>query len=98
MKTIYVEPASIEINGSSIGTVTKVSISGSCELFATQMNVWVNMLSSSASFANKSLVITEGITATGVNWAAVEADVLEQLGLIKSENQTEPAPVAPMAP
>lgn len=95
MKTIYVEPASIEINGSSIGTVTKVSISGSCELFATQMNVWVNMLSSSASFANKSLVITEGITATGVNWAAVEADILEQLGLIKSENQTEPAPVAP---
>lgn len=95
MKTIYVEPASIEINGSSIGTVTKVSISGSCELFATQMNVWVNMLSNSASFANKSLVITEGITATGVNWAAVEADVLEQLGLIKSENQTEPAPVAP---
>lgn len=98
MKTIYVEPASIEINGSSIGTVTKVSISGSCELFATQMNVWVNMLSSSASFANKSLVITEGITATGVNWAAVEADVLEQLGLIKSENQTEPAPAAPVAP
>lgn len=98
MKTIYVEPASIEINGSSIGTVTKVSISGSCELFATQVNVWVNMMSSSASFANKSLVITEGITATGVNWAAVEADVLEQLGLIKAENQTEPAPVTPVAP
>ena len=56
------------------------------------------MMSSSASFANKSLVITEGITATGVNWAAVEADVLEQLGLIKAENQTEPAPVTPVAP
>lgn len=95
MKTIYVEPASIEINGSSIGTITKVSISGNCELFATQVNVWVNMMSTSASFANKSLVVTEGITATGVNWAAVEADVLGQLGLTKSENQTEPAPVAP---
>ena len=95
MKTIYVEPASIEINGSSIGTVTKVSISGNCELFATQVNVWVNMMSSSASFANKSLVVTAGITSTGVNWAAVEADVLEQLGLVKSEDQTPEAPVAP---
>ena len=95
MKTIYVEPASIEINGSSIGTVTKVTINGNCELFATQVNVWVNMMSTSSSFANKSLVVTEGITSTGVNWAAVEADVLEQLGLTKSENQTEPTPVAP---
>lgn len=95
MKTIYVEPASIEINGSSIGTVTKVSISGNCELFATQVSVWVNMMSTSSSFANKSLVVTEGITATGVNWAAVEADVLEQLGLVKSEDQTLEAPVAP---
>jgi len=95
MKTIYVEPSSIEINGSSIGTVTKVTLSGNCELFATQVNVWVNMISTSTSFANKSLVVTEGITPAGVNWAAVEADVLEQLGLTKSENQTEPAPVAP---
>jgi hypothetical protein len=95
MKTIYVEPASIEINGSSIGTVTKVTLSGNCELFATQVNVWVNMISTSTSFANKSLVVTEGITPAGVNWAAVEADVLEQLGLTKSENQTEPTPVAP---
>lgn len=95
MKTIYVEPASIEINGSSIGTVTKVTISGSCELFATQVNVWVNMMSSLSSFANKSLVVTSGITSTGVNWAAVEADVLSQLGLVKSEDQTPEAPVAP---
>jgi hypothetical protein len=95
MKTIYVEPASIEINGSSIGTVTKVSISGNCELFATQVSVWVNMMSTSASFANKSLVVTAGVTSTGINWAAVEADVLDQLGLTKSEDQTPEAPVAP---
>ncbi len=95
MKTIYVEPASIEINGSSIGTVTKVSISGNCELFATQVSVWVNMMSNSASFANKSLVVTAGVTSTGVNWAALEADVLEQLGLTKSEDQAPEAPVAP---
>jgi hypothetical protein len=95
MKTIYVEPASIEINGSAIGTVTKVTINGSCELFGTQVSVWANMMSNATNFASKSLTVTEGITATGVNWAAVEADVLSQLGLVKSEDQTPEVPVTP---
>ena len=95
MKTIYVEPASIEINGSAIGSVTKVTINGNCELFATQANVWVNMMSNDMSVANKSLTITEGITATGINWAAVEADILSQLGLVKAEDQSPAAPVVP---
>jgi hypothetical protein len=95
MKTIYVEPASIEINGSSIGTVTKVTISANCELFGTQVSVWTNMMSNSTSFASKSVTVTAGVTPTGVNWAAVEADVLSQLGLVKSEDQTPESPVAP---
>jgi len=97
MKTIYVEPASIEINGSSIGTVTKVTINGSCELFATQASVWVSMMSNDMSVANKSLTVTEGFTEAGADWTEVEADVLSQLGLVKAANQN-PTPVAPVAP
>lgn len=94
MKTIYVEPASIEINGSSIGTVTKITVNGSCELFATQASVWVNMISNEMSVASKSLTVTDGISEAGVNWAVVEADILSQLGLVKAENQN-PTPATP---
>lgn len=95
MKTIYVEPASIEINGSSIGTVTKVTMNGNCELYAAQASVWVSMMSNEMSVANKSLTVTEGFTQTGADWAAVEADVLSQLGLVKAENQN-PTPATPV--
>lgn len=95
MKTIYVEPASIEINGSSIGTVTKVTINGSCELFASQANVWVSMMSNDMSVANKSLTVTAGFTETGADWEEVEADILSQLGLVKAENQTPAVPAVP---
>lgn len=97
MKTIYVEPASIEINGSSIGTVTKVTINGSCELFATQASVWVSMMSNDMSVANKSLTVTEGFTEAGADYSAIEADVLSQLGLVKAENQN-PTPAVPVVP
>jgi hypothetical protein len=97
MKTIYVEPASIEINGSSIGTVTKLNVNGNCELFANQANVWVSMLSDGMSVASKSLTVTAGLSESGANWADVEADVLSQLGLVKAANQN-PEPVAPIAP
>ena len=97
MKTIYVEPASIEINGSEIGTVTKVTMNGSCELFASQANVWVSMMSNDMSVANKSLTVTAGFTETGADWAVVEADVLSQLGLVKAETQN-PTPAVPAVP
>jgi len=97
MKTIYVEPAVIEINGSAIGSVTKVTINGNCELFATQANVWVSMMSNEMSVANKSLTVTAGFTEAGADYSAIEADVLSQLGLVKAENQS-PAPVVPAVP
>lgn len=97
MKTIHVEPVSVDVNGSSIGTITKVTINGHFELFATQTNVWVSMLSDSASIANKHITVTAGFSESGVNWAEVEADVLSQLGLVKAANQN-PEPVAPVVP
>lgn len=97
MKTIYVEPVSVDVNGSSIGTITKVTVNGHFELFATQTNVWVSMLSDSASVANKNLVVTAGFSDSGVNWAEVEADVLSQLGLVKAANQN-PEPSTPVYP
>lgn len=98
MKTVYVEPAVIEINGHAIGTVIKVAISGSCEVFGTSANVWTNLMSAEGmSLLNKSLTVTDGITEEGINWAILEADVLEQLGLTKAANQN-PEPVAPIAP
>lgn len=97
MKTIYVEPANLEINGSSIGTVNQVNINGNFELFATQANVWVSMLANHMSVANKSLTVTAGLSEAGVVWADVEADVLSQLGLVKAANQN-PEPVSPVVP
>jgi hypothetical protein len=98
MKTIYVEPAVIEVGGTSIGTVTSVTINGSVDLFGTQANAWVNMQANGASVASKNVAVTEGISSTGVSWSEVETSVLSQLGLVKSANQTPPTPVMPGSP
>jgi hypothetical protein len=98
MKTIYVEPAVIEVGGTSIGTVTAVTINGSVDLFGTQANAWVNMQANGASVASKSLTVTEGISSTGASWSEVEASVLSQLGLVKSASQTPATPTTPAGP
>jgi hypothetical protein len=98
MKTIYVEPAEIEVGGTSIGTVTSVTISGSVDLFGTQANAWVNMQANGASVASKNVTVTEGLSNTGASWTEVETSVLSQLGLVKSAIQTPPTPTMPGTP
>jgi hypothetical protein len=97
MKKVKVEPATLEMNGTSLGTVKSVLINGQCELFAQKMNVWVNLMGETETLASKSLVVEEGFSEAGVSWTEVEADVLFQLGLTKSANQEEIAP-APTLP
>lgn len=91
MKTIQVNPAEVSMNGQVLGTVTAVNIGGSVEIFASSVNAWVNLMSNGASLAGKSLSISEGCSEAGIDWVAVEADVLSQLGLVKA---AEPAPQA----
>lgn len=94
MKTIYVEKADILINNKVVGSVTRIDLGGSIEVFGTQANVWVNIPGNGYGSANKQLTVTEGVTPEGVNWALVEADVLNQLGLVKALDQN-PSPVTP---
>lgn len=98
MKTIYVEPAEIEVGGTSIGTVTSVTINGSSDLFGTQANAWVNMQANGVSVASKNLTVTEGFSSAGAIWAEVENSVLSQLGLVKSASQTPQTPTMPGTP
>jgi hypothetical protein len=98
MKTIYVEPAIIEVGGTSIGTVTSVSINGSFEFFGTQANAWVSMQTDGAGIASKNVTVTSGVSESGVSWAEVEASILSQLGLVKLANQTPPTPKMPGTP
>lgn len=94
MKTIQVNPAEVSMNGQVLGIVTSVNIGGSVEIFSSSVNAWVNLMGSGANLAGKSLVITEGCSEAGIDWVAVEADILEQLGLTKAAVQE---PVAPQA-
>lgn len=95
MKTIYVEPAQVEMNGTVLGTVTSININGSVELFATTGSAWVNLQGSSAGLAGKQISIASGISADGCDWDAIEADILSQLNLIKAANQAPSAPAMP---
>jgi hypothetical protein len=95
MKTIYVEPAQVEMNGTILGTVTSIGVNGSVELFSSTGSAWVNLMGSGAGLASKQIQIASGISESGVDWAAVEADILSQLNLIKAEEQ---APILPPAP
>lgn len=94
MKTIYVEPATVELNGASLGTVNQISVSGSVEIFGTTGTAWVNMIGNGVNLASKSIVLASGVSASGADWSAVEADVLSQLGLTKAADQN-PAPAQP---
>ena len=84
MKTIQVNPAEVSLNGTVLGTVTSVNIGGSCEVFSTSLNVWTNLMGNGANLAGKNLTVTAGCTEAGIDWEAVEADVLSQLGLVKA--------------
>lgn len=95
MKTIYVEEAQVEVNGTSLGTVKSVDINGSIELWGTTGSAWVNLRGDGSNLASKTIAIGAGLSASGANWDAIEADILSQLGLTKSANQTPPAPVMP---
>jgi len=94
MKTILVESASVELNGAVLGTVNQVSINGSLELWSTSGNAWVNLIGNGVSLANKTIVISEGISEAGADWDLIEADILAQLGLTKAADQN-PAPTQP---
>jgi len=82
------------MNGQVLGTVTAVNIGGSVEIFASSCNAWINLMSSGASLAGKSFSISEGCSEAGIDWEAVEADILSQLGLEKAAEQE---PVVPQA-
>lgn len=90
MKTIYVDPVSVDLNGVSLGTIQSVMINGNIEIFGTSLNVWTSMQSNGIQIASKSLQVTAGCTESGVDWAVVEADILSQLGLVKAKSQTPP--------
>lgn len=94
MKTIFVEPATVELNGAALGTVNQISVSGSVELFSTTGTAWVNMIGNGVNLASKSVIISEGLSASGANWASIESDILSQLGLTKAAEQN-PAPTQP---
>ena len=98
MKTILVEPAALEVNGTVIGTVTQVTINGSIELGGTSGSAWVNLSGNNVSLANKSIAIADGISEAGADWALIEADVLAQLGLTKAANQNASPTPAPTQP
>lgn len=87
MKTILVEPAILELNGSEMGTVTSINIGGSVEVFGTSVNAWVSFMGSGTQLSSKSVSVTAGCSEAGIDWAAVEAEVISQCGLVKAANQ-----------
>ena len=95
MKTIYVEPAQVEMNGTVLGTVTSINVNGSVELFASTGSAWVNLMGNGTGLASKQISIESGISASGADWAAIEADILSQLNLIKAASQTPAGPAMP---
>lgn len=97
MKTIYVEEAQVEVNGTSLGTVKSVDVNGSIELWGTTGSAWVSLRGDGTSLASKSITIGGGLSVSGANWDAIEADILSQLGLVKSANQN-PTPAGPAMP
>jgi hypothetical protein len=95
MKTVIVEAAEVSLNGSPLGTVTSISINGSVELFSTSGTSWVGLMGNGVNLGSKQITINAGISASGADWAAIEADILSQLGLTKSANQTPSGPAMP---
>lgn len=95
MKTIIVEAAEVSLNGAPLGTVTSVSINGSIEIFATTGTSWVGLMGNGVNLGSKQITISSGLSAAGADWAAIEADILDQLGLTKSANQTPTGPAMP---
>lgn len=89
MKTIYVEPKDIQLGDKNLGTVKSITINGSASLYAEKVSVWVNMSGDNGPLSSKTLEVS--VPSTGLVWDNVEADVLEQLGLEKSEDQTPPS-------
>jgi hypothetical protein len=88
MKTIQVTPAEVSMNGQVLGIVTSINIGGNLEIFSPSVNAWINLIGSGATLAAKNLLVTEGCSESGIDWVAVEADILSQLGLTKAAEQT----------
>lgn len=87
MKTIQIVPAEVIVNQTVIGIATSVTVGGNCEMFATSVNVWTNLLSdTSMSLVTKNINVTAGCSEQGVDWDVVLQDALNQIGVT-------PAPV-----
>jgi len=89
MKTIYVEPKDIQLGDKTLGTVKSVNINGSAQIYSEKIPIWVNMSGDNGPLSSKMLDVS--VPSTGLVWDDVEADVLEQLGLEKSDDQTPPS-------
>lgn len=92
MKTIQVNPAEVLVNEQVIGTVTSVTIGGSVEVFGTSVNAWITFMGNGASLVGRNISTSQGCSESGIDWNAVEADILNQIGLVKSAEQN-PEPV-----
>jgi hypothetical protein len=98
MKTIIVEAAEVSLAGAPIGTVNSISINGSLELFASSASAWVGLMGNGVTLGSKQINIGAGLSTAGADWAAIEADILSQLGLTKSANQNPSATAGPAMP
>ena len=88
MKTIKVEDAQVVVDNQVIGTVKTIGLLGSIPLFSTEASVFASLLDADDKrIVGRNIIINSGISSAGVDWALVEADILSQLDLIKSENQ-----------
>jgi len=91
MKTIYVEPKDVKIGEKVIGEVNNINVNGNIQLFSNKLSIWVGVQGvSGASLANHNLEIL--CPDDKVIWSDVEKDILSQLGLTKSANQTPALP------
>ena len=88
MKIIKVEDAQVVVDNQVIGTVKTIGLLGSIPLFSTEASVFASLLDAdNKRIVGRNIIINSGISSAGVDWALVEADILSQLDLIKSENQ-----------
>jgi hypothetical protein len=88
MKTIKVQDAQVVVDNQVIGTVKTIGLLGSIPLFSTEASVFASLLDAdNKRIVGRNVIINSGISSAGADWAVIEADILTQLDLIKSENQ-----------
>lgn len=88
MKIINVQDAQVVVDNQVIGTVKAIGLLGYISLFSPTASVFAVLLDADRKrITGRNVIINSGISSAGIDWALMEADILSQLNLVKSQVQ-----------